>query len=109
MPTRASRTCSSTAAGIAVGMATSIPPHNLREIIDGVLALIDDPSLPDDELLQAGARARLPDRRHICGRDGILSAYKTGRGIDRHARGAQSRRRKKDRRGRSSSPSCRTR
>ena len=62
---RASRTCSSTAAGgIAVGMATNIPPHNLGEVIDACLACIDRPEITIEELIAASAGAGFPDRRH---------------------------------------------
>ena len=79
---RASRTCSSTApSGIAVGMATNIPPHNLRETIDATVAYIDDPEIdvvgPDEAHQGPG----LPDRRHDRrARQGIKEAYETGRG-----------------------------
>src|SRR5437016_4496635 len=66
--------------GIAVGMATNIPPHNLGEVIDGALALIADPRLPDDELVKRIPGPDFPTGGVIQGRVGILSAYKTGRG-----------------------------
>ena len=66
--------------GIAVGMATNIPPHNLGEVIDGILALIADPKLPDDELLKLIPGPDFPTGGVIQGRVGIMSAYKTGRG-----------------------------
>src|SRR3954462_1131564 len=66
--------------GIAVGMATNIPPHNLGEIIDGTLALIGDPRLSDDALLKLIPGPDFPTGGVIQGRIGILSAYKTGRG-----------------------------
>ncbi|HEX3766194.1 MAG TPA: DNA gyrase subunit A [Kofleriaceae bacterium] len=66
--------------GIAVGMATNIPPHNLGEIIDGVLALIADPRLADDDLLKLVPGPDFPTGGVIQGRVGILSAYRTGRG-----------------------------
>ena len=68
------RTCSSTArSGIAVGMATNIPPHNLGEVIDGVLALIADPKLSDDELIKLIPGPDFPTGGVIQGRNGILS------------------------------------
>jgi len=67
-------------AGIAVGMATSIPPHNLGEIIDACLALIDNEDLPDDELFSLVPVPDFPTGGIICGRAGALQAYKTGRG-----------------------------
>ena len=66
--------------GIAVGMATNIPPHNLGEIVDGVLALIANPQLGDDELLRLIPGPDFPTGGVIQGRVGILSAYRTGRG-----------------------------
>ncbi|HEX7836536.1 MAG TPA: DNA gyrase subunit A [Kofleriaceae bacterium] len=66
--------------GIAVGMATNIPPHNLGEVIDGVLALIADPRLSDDELMRLIPGPDFPTSGVIQGRVGILSAYRTGRG-----------------------------
>ena len=68
------------ASGIAVGMATNIPPHNLGEIIDGILALIADPRLTDDDLMKIIPGPDFPTAGVIHGRVGIMSAYKTGRG-----------------------------
>lgn len=67
--------------GIAVGMATKIPPHNMREVIDGVLMLIDDPEVTIDELMTKIQGPDFPTGGNILGRAGIESAYKTGRGI----------------------------
>ncbi len=68
-------------AGIAVGMATNIPPHNLTEIINGCIALIDNPELTIDELMQQYIPGPdFPTAALINGRRGILEAYKTGRG-----------------------------
>ncbi|MEX1258328.1 MAG: DNA gyrase subunit A [Gemmatimonadota bacterium] len=66
--------------GIAVGMATNIPPHNLREITSAVIALIADPALPDEELEKIVIAPDFPTGGFICGRDGIQEAYRTGRG-----------------------------
>jgi len=66
--------------GIAVGMATNIPPHNLREIVNAVVALIEDPELPQEELEEIVVGPDFPTGGHICGRDGIRDAYRTGRG-----------------------------
>lgn len=66
--------------GIAVGMATSIPPHNLKEIVDGCLALLENPHLSDDELFNLIPAPDFPTGGIICGRAGIVRAYKTGRG-----------------------------
>src|SRR6185369_7793658 len=66
--------------GIAVGMATNIPPHNIGEIIDGVLAVIERPSISDDDLIKLVPGPDFPTGGVIQGRIGIISAYKTGRG-----------------------------
>ena len=68
------------AGGIAVGMATNIPPHNLGEVIDGTMALIDDPSLSDDALMEIIPGPDFPTGGIILGRAGIRQAYLTGRG-----------------------------
>lgn len=67
--------------GIAVGMATNIPPHNLGEVIDGCLALIKNPKLTLDEVIKFIPAPDFPTAGIITGSSGILSAYKTGRGI----------------------------
>ncbi len=67
--------------GIAVGMATKIPPHNLGEVIDGLIAVIDNPRLSFEELLEHVAGPDFPTAGFINGREGILEAYSTGRGI----------------------------
>lgn len=66
--------------GIAVGMATNIPPHNLGEVIDGVCAMIDNPDIDVDELMQYIPAPDFPTGALIMGRAGIRKAYKTGRG-----------------------------
>lgn len=68
------------ASGIAVGMATNIPPHNFNEIIDGVNALIDNPDIEGTELLEFVHGPDFPTGGIIFGSDGIKEAYKTGRG-----------------------------
>ncbi len=70
-------------AGIAVGMATNIPPHNLGEIIDGTIALIDDPSLALEELIGIIPGPDFPTGGIIYGTKGIREAYASGRGIIR--------------------------
>ena len=70
--------------GIAVGMATNIPPHNLREVADGALWVLENPDLPREELL-AGVMQRIPGpdfptKAHILGTKGIEETYRTGRG-----------------------------
>jgi DNA gyrase subunit A len=67
-------------AGIAVGMATNIPPHNLREVIDGCVALIDDAEISIDDLMKHIKGPDFPTGGYLLGKDGIKSAYKTGRG-----------------------------
>ena len=66
--------------GIAVGMATNIPPHNLREVIDGLNILMDNPEAGVDELMAAIPGPDFPTAGFIHGSDGIQSAYMTGRG-----------------------------
>lgn len=66
--------------GIAVGMATNIPPHNLGEVIDGVCAMIDNPDIEVDELMEYIPAPDFPTGAQIMGRGGIRKAYKTGRG-----------------------------
>ncbi len=84
--------------GIAVGMATNIPPHNLREVIDATVHLIDNPEATSDDLMQFVLGPDFPTGALIMGRSGILDAYRTGRGsirmravaeIDEDAKGAQ--------------------
>jgi len=67
--------------GIAVGMATNIPPHNLGEVVDGVVATIDNPAITLEELMTFIPGPDFPTAGFIYGRDGIISAYRTGRGI----------------------------
>ncbi|HCF90583.1 MAG TPA: DNA gyrase subunit A, partial [Firmicutes bacterium] len=67
-------------AGIAVGMATNIPPHNLGEVIDGAVLLIDNPEAEDEELLKIVKGPDFPTAGIILGREGIRDAYLTGRG-----------------------------
>jgi DNA gyrase subunit A len=69
--------------GIAVGVATNIPPHNLNEVADGIIALIRDPDMDVNGLMQYIQGPDFPTAGFINGRDGILSAYHTGRGIIR--------------------------
>ncbi|WP_026841306.1 DNA gyrase subunit A [Citrifermentans bremense] len=68
-------------AGIAVGMATNIPPHNLSEVIDGIVAIIDNPQLTFEELVELIPGPDFPTGGFIYGREGIMKAYSTGRGI----------------------------
>jgi DNA gyrase subunit A len=67
--------------GIAVGMATNIPPHNLGEVLDGAIALIDKPDLPDAKLWELVPGPDFPTGGEIMGIEGIHDAYRTGKGI----------------------------
>jgi len=67
--------------GIAVGMATNIPPHNLREVVSGITILIDNPEASVDELMKVIKGPDFPTGGIICGRDGIKEAYRSGRGL----------------------------
>ncbi|MBQ4099262.1 MAG: DNA gyrase subunit A [Clostridia bacterium] len=66
--------------GIAVGMATNIPPHNLGEVIDGTIAVLDNPDIDVDELIKYVPAPDFPTGGIIMGRSGIRNAYRTGRG-----------------------------
>jgi len=66
--------------GIAVGMATNIPPHNLAEVIDGTIAMIDNPEITIDELMEYIPAPDFPTGGLIMGRSGIRQAYRTGQG-----------------------------
>jgi DNA gyrase subunit A len=80
LPARLPNLLMNGASGIAVGMATNIPPHNLGEIIDALVALIDEPKTPIEELLKTVKGPDFPTGGNILGRDGIRQAYMTGRG-----------------------------
>jgi DNA gyrase subunit A len=80
LPARAPNLLINGSSGIAVGMATNIPPHNLREIVTATTALIDDPDLPQDELEAIVQGPDFPTGGFVCGREGIRDAYRTGRG-----------------------------
>jgi len=67
-------------AGIAVGMATNIPPHNLGEVIDGIVAMIDDPNIDVERLSRHIKGPDFPTGGYIVGRSGIRDAYRSGRG-----------------------------
>ena len=67
--------------GIAVGMATNIPPHNLTEVLDGLIAMIEDPNITVHELMSIITGPDFPTGALICGRAGIREAYETGRGV----------------------------
>lgn len=80
LPTRIPNLLVNGSSGIAVGMATNIPPHNLGEVLDGCLALIDNPDLDVDQLMEYIPGPDFPTGAFINGRDGIVEAYRTGRG-----------------------------
>ncbi|MEG1808179.1 MAG: DNA gyrase subunit A, partial [Cetobacterium sp.] len=66
--------------GIAVGMACNIPPHNLTEVVNGICAMIDNPEITDEELIEYISGPDFPTAGIIVGREGIKNAYTTGRG-----------------------------
>ncbi|HSS05543.1 MAG TPA: DNA gyrase subunit A, partial [Rhodanobacteraceae bacterium] len=80
LPTRIPNLLVNGSAGIAVGMATNVPPHNLNEIVSACIALIDDPELGFDELMRLVPGPDFPTAGIINGAAGIVEAYKTGRG-----------------------------
>lgn len=80
LPSRIPNLLVNGSAGIAVGMATNIPPHNLGEVIDGVIHLIDHPDCQIDDLLKIIKGPDFPTGAQIMGRSGIRQAYATGRG-----------------------------
>jgi DNA gyrase subunit A len=80
LPTRFPNLLVNGSSGIAVGMTTNIPPHNMREVIDGTLHLIDHPKATVRELMQHIPGPDFPTSGFILGRDGIQRAYETGRG-----------------------------
>lgn len=80
LPARVPNLLINGSSGIAVGMATNIPPHNLREVVAATTALIDDPDLPQEELESLVTGPDFPTGGFICGREGIRDAYRTGRG-----------------------------
>lgn len=80
MPTRIPNLLVNGSSGIAVGMATNIPPHNLGEVIDGCLAYVDNEDITIEELMEHITGPDFPTAAIINGRRGILDAYRTGRG-----------------------------
>jgi len=80
LPSRIPNLLVNGSSGIAVGMATNIPPHNLGEVIDGICALIDDPNITIDELMNYIKGPDFPTYGIILGKSGIRAAYHTGRG-----------------------------
>ncbi len=80
LPSRIPNLLINGSSGIAVGMATNIPPHNLREIVDAIIAFIDNPEITIDELMRIVPGPDFPTRGIIYGRSGIREAYETGKG-----------------------------
>lgn len=81
MPTKVPNLLVNGSSGIAVGMATNIPPHNLPEVIDSLIALIDNNNLTVHELMSIVTGPDFPTGGLICGRAGIREAYETGKGV----------------------------
>ena len=81
LPTRVPLLLVNGSEGIAVGMATKIPPHNLGEVLDATIALIQNPEISIDDLIKFVPGPDFPTAGFIYGREGIESAYRTGRGI----------------------------
>jgi len=80
LPTRVPNLLLNGSSGIAVGMATNIPPHNLRELCEGIMALLDDPEITVAGLMRYIQGPDFPTAGFICGCEGIREAYETGRG-----------------------------
>ncbi len=80
LPTRIPTLLINGSSGIAVGMATNIPPHNLTEVLDGVMAKIDNPDISVEELMEYIKGPDFPTKASIMGKSGIRSAYLTGKG-----------------------------
>ena len=80
MPTRIPNLLVNGTTGIAVGMATNIPPHNLGEVIDACVAYVDDPNMDTEALMQYVKGPDFPTGGYIMGLQGIKDAYETGRG-----------------------------
>ncbi|MCL4409609.1 MAG: DNA topoisomerase (ATP-hydrolyzing) subunit A [Gammaproteobacteria bacterium] len=80
LPTRIPNLLANGSSGIAVGMATNIPPHNLTEVINGCLAMVDNPDIQLEELMEHIPGPDFPTAAIVSGRQGIIDAYRTGRG-----------------------------
>jgi DNA gyrase subunit A len=81
LPTKVPNLLVNGSSGIAVGMATNVPPHNLSEVVDGLIKVIDNPEVTIDELMTVIPGPDFPTHGYIYGRGGIREAYTTGRGI----------------------------
>ncbi|OGF98040.1 MAG: DNA gyrase subunit A [Candidatus Glassbacteria bacterium RBG_16_58_8] len=80
LPSRVPNLLVNGSSGIAVGMATNIPPHNLPEVIDCAIRLIEEPEVSDEDLYSLIQGPDFPGGAYLCGREGILDYYRTGRG-----------------------------
>ena len=80
LPTRVPNLLINGSSGIAVGMATNIPPHNLTEVVNGCIAMVDNPDITIEELIERIPGPDFPTAAFISGRKGIEEAYRTGRG-----------------------------
>src|SRR5207244_13408531 len=83
MPARFPNLLVNGSTGIAVGMATNIPPHNLGEVVDAAVAVVDNPDITSEELLAFVQGPDFPSGGYLLGRSGIRDAYETGRGTVR--------------------------
>ncbi|WP_136796104.1 MULTISPECIES: DNA gyrase subunit A [Desulfosediminicola] len=81
MPSKIPNLLVNGSSGIAVGMATNIPPHNITEVLNGLIAMVDDPNITVHELMSIITGPDFPTGALICGRAGIREAYETGRGV----------------------------
>jgi len=81
MPSKVPNLLINGSSGIAVGMATNIPPHNITEVIDALIGIIEDPNLTVHQIMSIITGPDFPTGGQICGRAGIREAYETGRGI----------------------------
>ncbi len=81
LPTRAPNLLVNGSSGIAVGMATNIPPHNLTEVVNGAIALLANPEISVDELMEHISGPDFPTRAIINGKAGVIQAYRSGRGM----------------------------
>jgi DNA gyrase subunit A len=81
MPSKIPNLLINGSSGIAVGMATNIPPHNITEVVDALISMIDDPNLTVHQIMSIITGPDFPTGGQICGRAGIREAYETGRGI----------------------------
>ncbi|MDD3617773.1 MAG: DNA gyrase subunit A [Desulfobulbaceae bacterium] len=81
MPSKVPNLLINGSSGIAVGMATNIPPHNLTEVMNGLIALVDDPNITVHRLMEIIPGPDFPTGGFVCGRAGIREAYETGRGV----------------------------